>query len=95
MTDAPECKNDSATCTGIDAGLTQPRSGFDLETTRRDLIAMRLKHGADSKIGMRCSNVIEQLQNILRGTGDRWQLLDNLPRQMADLERLTAEASAT
>ena len=26
MTDAPECKNDSATCTGIDAGLTQPGS---------------------------------------------------------------------
>ena len=36
---------------------------FDLESTRRDLIAMRVKFGADTPKGHACSNLIEQLQN--------------------------------
>lgn len=93
MTDAPECKNDSATCTGIDAGLTQPRSGFDLETTRRDLIAMRLKHGAKSAIGFRCSNIIELLQTheITSSPYIQAELVKNIKQQMADLAALNAE----
>lgn len=35
---------------------------FDLENTRRDLIALRVKHGAESPIGHRCSNLVELLQ---------------------------------
>ena len=34
----------------------------NLETTRRDLIALRVKHGADSDIGHGCSNIIELIQ---------------------------------
>jgi hypothetical protein len=33
-----------------------------LEDTRRDLIALRLAHGADTPIGHRCSNIIELIQ---------------------------------
>ena len=33
------------------------------ESTRRDLIALRVKHGADTPIGHRCSNLIEQIKS--------------------------------
>ena len=36
---------------------------FDFENTRRDLIAMRTKYGADTPIGHRCSNIVEGLKN--------------------------------
>ncbi len=32
-------------------------------STRRLLIATRVKHGADTPIGHRCSNIVEMLQN--------------------------------
>jgi hypothetical protein len=53
------------------------------EDVRRDLIALRVKHGATSPIGCRCSNIIELLQ------------APEVPaalvaRQMADLQRLLA-----
>lgn len=34
----------------------------NLETTRRDLIATRRKHGADTPIGRGCSNILELIQ---------------------------------
>jgi hypothetical protein len=34
----------------------------NLEASRRDLIALRVKHGADSDIGHGCSNIIELIQ---------------------------------
>ena len=37
---------------------------FDFENTRRDLIAMRLRHGADTPKGHACSNAIEQLEAL-------------------------------
>lgn len=37
---------------------------FDLENTRRDLIAMRNRHGAETPKGHACSNAIEQLQAL-------------------------------
>lgn len=57
---------------------------LDLENTRRDLISLRVKHGAASPIGHRCSNIVELLQQ------------PNLPadlikRQMAELQKLLAE----
>lgn len=52
-----------------------------IEDTRRDLIALRVKHGAESPIGYRCSNLVELMQ------------MPEIPtrlvaRQMADLQRL-------
>lgn len=34
----------------------------DIAATRRDLIATRRKHGADTPIGHGCSNIIELIQ---------------------------------
>lgn len=56
----------------------------DLENTRRDLIALRVAHGADTPIGHRCSNIIELLQAP--------ELPKHLlKRQMDDLARLRAD----
>lgn len=55
--------NEDRTCTGADTTLTQPRTGFVLEDTRRQLIAIRNKHRADSPIGHRCSNLCEMMES--------------------------------
>jgi hypothetical protein len=75
--------NDSGTEAASDTGLTQQSSRTVLEQTRRDLIVMRAKHGADSPIGCRCSNIVELIQ------------MPEVPaalvaRQMADLQQLLA-----
>jgi len=71
--------------------MTQPRSGFDLEDTRRRLIALRDKHGADTPAGHRCSNIIEQLQNMRAAEGDqRRHLVKGVREQTAELADLTA-----
>jgi hypothetical protein len=56
-----------------------------LEDTRRDLIALRLVHGADTPIGHRCSNIIELIQEpepprklIRRQMNDLAQLMAGL-----------------
>jgi hypothetical protein len=72
--------------------LTQACSGFDLENTSRRLIALRLKLGARSPAGHRCSNLIEQLKNYERTT-DEWQqanLAKGIKEQMHQLAELTA-----
>jgi hypothetical protein len=53
------------------------------EDVRRHLIALRVKHGATSPIGCRCSNIVELIQvpEVPRV---------QLDRQMADLQRLLA-----
>jgi hypothetical protein len=55
----------------------------NFDDTRRDLIALRVKHGATSPIGCRCSNIVELIQvpEVPRV---------QLDRQMADLQRLLA-----
>jgi hypothetical protein len=53
------------------------------EDVRRHLIALRVKHGATSPIGCRCSNIVELIQ---MPEVPRFQL----ERQMADLQRLLA-----
>ena len=55
------------------APLTQP----DSRDVRRQLIALRVRHGASSAIGHRASNIIEMIKNNV-----------NPARQVADLERL-------
>lgn len=44
---------------------------LDLENTRRNLIAKRVAAGADSEIGHRCSNLIEQLDNYRTAEGEQ------------------------
>ena len=66
---------------------------MDLETTRRDLLALRAKHGAETPIGHRCSNLIGILDSMKTATGDqRSGLAKNITDQMADLERLAQNA---
>lgn len=85
MPDAPDRMNDSGTRTGSDTPLTQDRSGFDLENTRRDLIALRVKYGAESPIGHRCSNIVELLKR-------KPPPVELIKRQMAELQALLAGA---
>jgi hypothetical protein len=42
--------------------LPAPIRNF-MEETRRALIATRAKHGANTPIGHRCSNIVEMLEN--------------------------------
>jgi hypothetical protein len=64
----------------------------DWDVTRRNLIALRVKHGAASPIGHRCSNIVGQLENYQQcpaGT-ERLALRNLMEKQMAGLERLLA-----
>jgi hypothetical protein len=58
----------------------------------RALTAMRARHGADSAIGHRCSNLVEQIRTYgkTRDEGTRARLEKNIHRQMTDLAGLTA-----
>lgn len=62
----------------------------DFKQTRRDLIALRKKHGADSPIGHRCSNLLEQTENYAKETDRdaRKRLAAGIERQMAGLSAL-------
>jgi|GEM_PF-5881889 len=80
--DASSTVNATGTNGKIDAPLTQSGSGYVLDQTRRNLIALRVKHGAETPIGHRCSNLIELLQVPEIPS---WMIV----RQMADLQRLT------
>jgi hypothetical protein len=61
-------------------------NSFDLEDTRRQLIAKRNAAGADTPIGHRCSNLIEQLENLRGATGDqREHLMKSIQKSMAGL----------
>lgn len=85
--------NDSGTGPGSDTGLTHPRSGFDLEDTRRDLIAMRNRHGANTPKGHACSNVIEQLDALRTYIRPAWASHESqtLPAMMRrQMDRLSS-----
>lgn len=65
---------------------------LDHENTRRDLIALRVKYGADTPIGHRCSNLIEMLENYRTAEGDqKANLAKSIEQTMADLAKLQAE----
>jgi len=66
----------------------------DLENIRRQLIALRVKHGAGSAIGHRCSNIVELIQNLDGATSAQTtdELRRNIIKQMAELERLLQAA---
>lgn len=59
------------------------RSGFEFEDTRRDLIATMVKHGADSPIGHRASNIVQLMKQAPPPAA-------LLQRQMAELQTLLA-----
>ena len=63
---------------------------LDLESTRRDLIARREAHGADTPLGYRCSNLIEQIQNYRNETDKdaRTHLAGNIGRTVTDIRQL-------
>lgn len=62
----------------------KPHRDLPIEVTVRELINLRNKHGADSPIGHRCSNLIELIQMPELAT---WLT----QRQMADLARLMSD----
>lgn len=75
--------------------MTNIPQGFELERTHAYLIAKRNFYGADSAIGHRCSNIVEQLENHRNATGDQKAALEkSIAQQMADLERLCAAVNA-
>jgi hypothetical protein len=57
----------------------------DLKQTRTDLIALRKKHGANSPIGRRCSNILEMLEAGAKP--------EDIAAQVRDLAALTASLS--
>ena len=66
---------------------------FDHEDTRRQLIALRGKLGADTPAGHRCSNLVEQLENMRTAEGEqRAHLAKSIGRQMKELTDLAAKA---
>lgn len=44
---------------------------FDVENSRRHLIALRVRFGANSPKGHRCSNLIEQIQAMETAEGEQ------------------------
>jgi hypothetical protein len=62
---------------------------LDLEDTRRSLIALRVKVGAETPAGHRCSNLVEQLEHYRTAEGDqRANLAKGIQYQMAELTAL-------
>ena len=63
---------------------------FDLKAIRKQLTALRTRHGADSPVGHRCSNLIEQLKNYpTLPMEQRTALRNNIAKSVADLAKLT------
>ena len=59
---------------------------FDVETSRRHLIALRVKFGANGPKGHRCSNLIEQIQAMETATGEqRANLQKSIRRSIEEL----------
>jgi hypothetical protein len=66
-----------------------PCAPADRRTTRRNLIALRVTLGAETPAGHRCSNLVEQLENMREATGDqRAHLAKSIQKQMAELTAL-------
>lgn len=69
--------------------MTNPDIGFELEDTRRILIAKRVAAGADSPIGHRCSNLIEMLENYRTAEGEqKANLAKSIQQTMTELKLL-------
>lgn len=68
-------------------------SNFEMENTRRHLIALRVKYGATTQMGHACSNLIEQMQEMRTyvtpswATDERQTLPWMMKQQMMQLAR--------
>lgn len=104
---ADERQNTAGTGAPIDTGLTQPRSGFDLEEVASQLTRIRNRVGALTPAGHRCSNLLEMFDELPPGPEDRIEyltsdaekarydtLIRSIRKQTADLARLTQTAVA-
>lgn len=59
---------------------------FDVENSRRHLIALRVRFGADTPKGHRCSNLIEMINNMETATGEQLaNLRKSVKRTIAEL----------
>lgn len=69
-------------------------TGFEMENTRRDLIALRVKFGASSPVGHTCSNLIEQMETMRTYQRPAWADDDRktLPALMAFQMKRLAKA---
>ena len=69
---------------------------FDPPKIRKQLNALRQKHGADSPVGHRCSNLVQQLESHATATGERRKDLEkHIAKSVDDLAKLTARLSWT
>jgi len=90
MEDAPERRNETEICTSTRAEIVQACSPIDL---RLALIAQREKHGADSPIGHRITNLIGQIMILQSGSPAQQAALKRLmPKAIAELVELTGSA---
>lgn len=66
---------------------------FDESSIRTSLLALRKKHGADTAIGHRCSNLLEQLENRAKSTDQDQRRMPekNIGESVADLAQLTTK----
>jgi hypothetical protein len=79
---------------GTDSKSDTPLTEDSLPSVRAALIALRAKHGADTPIGHRCSNLIGQLENYENVMGaDRKRALDrNIAHSLKELAKLAPHA---
>jgi hypothetical protein len=68
---------------------------FDLPAIRKSLLKSRDQHGANTPAGRRCSNILEQLENLAKTTDrdQRANLERDIQTQMAELASLSSSGS--
>lgn len=65
---------------------------FDIEQATAELIAMRVKHGADTPVGRRISDLIQQVNKLRTATGDqRENLIKLIEQSMTDIRGIMAQ----
>jgi hypothetical protein len=69
---------------------------FEIKTVRKQLNALRTKHGAQSEVGSRCSTLIEQLKHYATYSGEaRVKMEKKIAQTVAELASLTAVGQLT
>lgn len=65
---------------------------FDEAAIRTSLLAMRKQHGAETPVGHRCSNLLEQLENRAKATdADQIRRLEkSIGQSVAELAALSS-----
>jgi hypothetical protein len=78
-----------------DSKIDTPVALLSSTNVQRNLAAMRTRHGADSPIGYRCSNLLGQIRNLRKEPDPdaRARLRTNIAASIADIQRLMKEAA--